>query len=352
MKTMGVIVFLVALAACTSEPPPMRPAEPPSPATAASRFVTVKQPGDRSILESPAIVRASPAASGEVTAPAPLRIARVHVRAGDAVSAGDPIVDTYAPAVLDAAAVFLSSASRARAHEQRADQLEALLGEGLVRRAEVFERRAMAAELRADRLRAIAILRSSGVDPEDAANLLERGVVTLVAPVDGIVMELSARVGRSYEPGAAPIARIMGEASARVEVRSAKRWPAASSVVFTTSDGRRVALNPTPVASVVVPADGTIRSWFEPQEALSFPDGLVGTATISAANDVWEVPITSIGQGGGKSRLVRQRGETTEQIEVEVAAASGASALVRGPLEPGDRVASEFPRDEAGRSGQ
>jgi DNA-binding transcriptional regulator YhcF (GntR family) len=81
--------------------------------------------------------------------------------------------------------------------------------EGLVRRAQVFEHRTTAAELRASRLRAIAMLRSSGVDPKDASKLMESGVITLNAPVSGIVTDLSARVGRSYQPGAQPIARLI-----------------------------------------------------------------------------------------------------------------------------------------------
>lgn len=347
MKVGGIAALALACAACTAEPSPSQGAELPSRATASSRFVAVRRPDDSSILEAPAIVRASAAAFGEVTSPATLRIARVHVQVGQGVSPGDPIVDAYAPEVLDAAAVYMSAASRARTHEQRADQLEALLGEGLVRRAEVFEQRAKAAELRADRLRAIAVLRSSGVDPKDSATLLERGVITLTAPVKGIVTELSARVGRTYPPDGPPIARVLGEASARVEVRTAKPWPRASAVVFRSSDGRQIALNPTPLASVVVPSDGTTRSWFEPEEELALPDGLVGTARVSAAEDVWEVPATSIGQRGRKSLVVLRRGDTLEEVEVEVAAASGASALVRAPFEAGDQVAGEFTPREA-----
>lgn len=350
MSRGGVAAVVLACAACAAEPTPSQDRALPSTATAFSRFVAVRRPDDGSILEAPAIVRASAAAFGEVTSPATLRIARVHVQVGQTVSAGDPIADAYAPAVLDAAAVYLSAASRARTHEARANQLEALLGEGLVRRAEVFEQRAQAAELRADRLRAIAVLRSSGVDPKDSATLLEQGVITLKSPVDGIVTELSARVGRTYQPDTPPIARVLGESSARVEVRTAKPWPRASAVIFRSSDGRQIALHPKPLASVVVPSDGTTRSWFEPQEELALPDGLVGTARVSAADDVWEVPATSVGQHGQKSLVVRRRADRLEEVEVEVAAASGASALVRGPLQPGDQVASEFtPRDASER---
>lgn len=349
-RTSIAALILMTVAACPTEQAPAGNPEPRPAATASSRFVPVREPGDTSILEAPAIVRASAAAFGEVTAPAPLRIATVHVQLGQTVAVGDAIVDAYLPEVLDAAATYLSAGSRARMHEERADQLEALLGEGLVRRAEVFDQRAKAAELRADRLRAIAILRSSGIDPREATALLDRGVVTLAAPVAGVVTELSARVGGSHQPGATPIARVIGEASARIEVRTAQPWPRASSVVFKGGDGREIALRPEPLASIVVPSDGTTRSWFEPLEAQTFPDGLVGTAAVSAEADVWEVPAGAILRRGDKSLLVRQRGEDTLEVEVEIVTASGASALVRGPLAAGDRVASDVSRGDAARS--
>ncbi len=343
-------VILLALAACTESAAPAAEQEAAPAASAFSRFVAISRPTDASILEAPAVVRAESAASGEITAPTPLRIARVHVQLGDVVSTGDAIVDVYAPEVLDAAAAYLATASQSDTHERRADQLEALLSEGLVDRSEVFQLRARAAELRADRLRAIAILRSSGVDPKDAGKLIERGVVTLRAPVDGVVTELSARVGRSFQPGVTAIARVMGKALARIEVRTAEHWPEASRIVFSAGDGTEIELEPTPVASVVVPEDGTIRSWFGPKDSVALPDGLVGTAKVLAAEDVWQVPSRSIRQQDGESVLMRRRGDTTERIDVEVLTASGTSALVRGPFTLGDLVASSFPPGETTES--
>ncbi|MGD8317323.1 MAG: efflux RND transporter periplasmic adaptor subunit [Myxococcales bacterium] len=351
MKLVPTALLCVALGACSREQAAApQPERSQSAESAPSRFVVVSKPEDRSIMQAPAIVRASAAASGEVTAPTPLRIAHVYVKVGQAVAAGDRIVDVRAPELLDAAAVVLSAAARARAHEERADQLEALLGEGLALRAQVFEQRTMAADLRASRLQAIALLRSAGVDPDQASALMQDGVVTLRAPVAGIVTELSARPGRSFDPGAMPIARLTGQASARIEVQTAKGWPEATSAVFTASDGRRVVLDPSPVSSVVIPADGTTRSWFDPKDSVDLPDGLVGIAEVFAARDVWEVPAAAILQSGQQSLVLRRRADRTERVAVQVLMASGASALVRGPLEPGDRVASSFP-DEPSTEG-
>lgn len=349
MRLIWIAALVSALWGCTREQPPVPPTEASETAESApSRFVPLRKPEDRSIVQAPATVRASAAASGEVTAPASLRIARVHVNVGQAVEAGDPIVDVLAPDLLDAAAVILTAAARAHAHEERAAQLEALLGEGLALRAQVFEQRTIAAELRARRLQAIALLRSAGIDPDRASALMQSGFVTLRAPVSGIVTELSARPGRSFEPGAMPIARLTGKAPARIEIQTAKGWPDATSVVFTSSDGRRIELEPSPVASVVMPSDGTTRYWFDPKTPIELPDGLVGIAEVFAAQDVWEVPAAAIRQRGERSVVMRRRAERSETVEIEVVAASGASALVRGPFDAEDLVASSFPEQGAG----
>lgn len=351
MKLLRIALLCVVLGACSREQAAApQPESSETVESVPSRFVEVSRPEDRSIMQAPAIVRASAAASGEVTAPTPLRIARVHVKVGQSVAAGDPVVDVHAPELLDAAAVFLTAAARARAHEERAEQLEALLGEGLALRAQVFEQRTLAADLRASRLQAIALLRSAGVDPEQASALMQSGVVTLRSPVAGIITELSAHPGRSFDSSAIPIARLTGRASARIEVQSAKSWPEATSVVFTASDGRRVLLDPKPVSSAVIPADGTTRAWFDPKEPVELPDGLVGTAEVFAARDVWEVPAAAIRQSGELSAVLRRRADRNERVEVEVLTASGASAIVRGPFEPGDLVASSFP-DEPSAEG-
>jgi multidrug efflux pump subunit AcrA (membrane-fusion protein) len=330
------------IAGCVADPEPIAPdPEAANATTAPTRWVEVRRPSDGSILEAPAIVRAA-SATGDVSATVRVRVQRLHVQPGSVVAVDDPIVDVAAPELLDAAATYVGAGRRARTHADRADELDALRGEGLVSRAQVFEQRSSASDLEAERDRAGAVLRAAGLDPRESAALLRTGTLTLRAPVAGVIVELAARTGEIREAGSGPLARIYGEAPARVEVRTSEAWPTASAVTFDASDGRRFELAPTPLSTVVDPHDGTRVSWYAPRETVVLPDGLAGRARVVTSDDVWEVPVGAVAQRTGESELLRRRGDSQETVSVEVLGSSGASALVRGPLTEGDRVAAEL----------
>jgi multidrug efflux pump subunit AcrA (membrane-fusion protein) len=322
------------------------------PATAPTRWAAVARPEDRSILEAPAVARVAADASGNVAVTARSRVVRVHARPGSVVEAGDPVVDVAPPELLDAAAAYLGAGRRLQVHAARRDRLEALREEGLVNREQVFAQRAAAAELRAARDEAAATLRAAGVDPRRAAALVRRGHLTLEAPVGGVVTELNARVGEIREPGGAPFARIVGTAPARIEVRTTEPWPEAAQLRFETTAGRLVPLRPTPLATVVDPDDGTRVSWYAPREEVRLPEGLRGVARLTASAEVWEVPVDAVTQRTGESVLVRRRDGAVADVVVEVLSASGATALVHGPLREGDEVAADVAAYRAARGGE
>ncbi len=335
------LLLSLALASCGGEAE-VETIEPEAAAatSAATRWVAPRAPDDASILEAPAVVRA-PLATGDVSAAVRVRVVAIHATPGSVVAAGDPVVDVAAPELLDAAATYAGASRGARESAGRAAELEALRAEGLASNAQIFERRARATELATERDRAAAVLRAAGVDPSRAGSLLRRGVLTLEAPVAGVVAALHARVGEIHEPGAEPLATVVGEAAPRVEVRTSSSWPEARAIVFEASDGRSIALAPTPLATVVDPADGTRLAWYGPLEPCALPDGLVGTARVAETESLWEVPVTAVAQRTGRSELVRRRGDAVARVEVEVVGSAGASALVRGDLHASDAVAAD-----------
>lgn len=336
---------LLLFTACRSEEPRKLPeATSEAPAGVEGRWVSVVVPQDASLLEAPAIVRADPEASGEVSASARARVEKVHVRVGSRVERGAAIVDVVAPDVLRAAATYVGSSDRLAFHRERAAELERLRAEGLVDKARVFEQSMLAAELEATRNEALATLRGAGVDVANARSLTKGGVLTLRAPVAGVLVELNALPGETLDPGGAPLARIFGEGPIRVEVRTTSAWPVGAHAVLELADGEIIPLEPDPVASVIDPDAGTRIHWFSPVQERSLPNGLRGVVRLAAAAGVWEVPAGAILQVGEGSFAVRRRAGRVERVEVEVMASSGASALVRGPLQTGDQIAADAVR--------
>lgn len=338
------LLLSILLVACgRDEPAPTEPAIEPARSAAATRWVAVVRPEDRSILESPAVVRAAADSVGDVAVTVRARVVRVHARPGTQLDVDAPVLDVAPAELLDAAAEYVGTGRRLGVHAERAKRLEALRAEGLVDRERVFEQLAMVAELRAVRDRAAATLLASGVDPRRARIVARRGYLTLRAPVAGIVTEVNARPGEIREPGGRPFARIVGTAPARVEVRTTAPWPLASEVRFEALDGRSFSLSPTPLATVLDPDDGTRLSWFAPRdEPLRLRDGVRGLARLTASPEVWEVPLGAVSQRTGVSWLIRRREGEVSEVAVEVVAASGASALVVGPIREHDEVAADF----------
>ena len=343
------IVSLVLASGCEQAAAPAEPAVSPdsSGETVSTRWVHPARPNDPSLLSAPAVVRAV-GARADVSALTRVRVLAIHVEPGAEVVAGDPIVDVAAPEVIAAAASYVGAGRSRRLHEERAEELSALVDEGLSSRTEVYAPQAEASALALERDRAAAELRAAGVDPREAGRILRAGRLRLSAPVAGVVVELGARVGEIVEPGAAPLARVVGAAPARVEVRSARAWPPIASLRFVGQDGRELPLSETPLAQVVDPADGTQLAWYSPRDEGPLPDGLLGTALASAAEGLWEVPVRALGQRTGESAVLRRRAGQTARVPVRVWASSGSVAVVAGELEEDDQIASEFIGDNAG----
>lgn len=245
---LGAVLLAMALAlGCEAPHEPI--AEPPAePASAAARWEPARRPRDATLLEHPAHVAGDPASSSEIAAPFRARVVAVHVRVGQPVERGAPVLDVVMPEVLAAAAAVRGATARIAAHRARAEQLEALREEGLVDASRVFEQRAVAAELEAQRGEALAVLQAASVSTRETGALLARGVTTLRAPSAGTVRALDATLGEIREAGAAPFARIVGAGHARVEVRSSEPLPDAEPV-FEAADGTRIPLAREPIGS-------------------------------------------------------------------------------------------------------
>jgi hypothetical protein len=323
------------------EPRADGPQQRDEPSTGAARWQPVRRPSDATVLEHPARVIADPSTIGEIAAPFRARVTRVHVRIGQAVQEGDPVLDVVMPEVLGAAATVRGTTERIEAHRARAEQLERLRAEGIVDAARVFEQRAAVADLEAERASALAVLQAASIDPRHVARLLENGAVTLRAPASGIVQSLDARLGETREPGGEPFARIVGAGGARIEVRSSEMLPRDAAPVFEGADGATVPLASEPISSVVDPSDGTIVTWLAPADETPLVGGLRGRVRLTlAASDLWEVPASAIEIRDQAASVYRRVDSGAERVEVTVVATSGATAIVRGPLREGDVVAS------------
>jgi len=318
-------------------------------AAAAPRAAAARTPSDLSLLEAPAHVVPSPGSEARVAASHEARVLRVHVRAGDHVEAGAPIVDVVMPAVLEAAARLASVAPARSLRALRRTELSALQDEGLVDRSRVFEQETELASLDAERASALATLRAASLTSAEGLRALRQGAITLRAPIAGLVREATAVLGEVRAPGDAPFAVIVAPVSARVEARFAQAIPRGASLEFVGIDGTHTPLSSDPVAESIDPEDGTRILWLSPAAETQLPGELHGRVVVTLSSpDVVEIDSHALVIEADGTFVDRVGADgAVERVTVEVLTASATRAIVRGPLVAGDRVSIEPAREVA-----
>jgi multidrug efflux pump subunit AcrA (membrane-fusion protein) len=324
--------------------------------------VPVRPAAGLPLLEAPARVLLSPEATAEVVPPFRGRITRIHVRPGQKVARGAPIIDVVMPELLRAAGAYLAAGTRLGAYGKRRAQLQSLRGEGLVRLSDLAEVETHIAEAQADQQAALGTLRAADLSGADAARLLQGGgTLTLRAPIPGVITHVRATLGETHENTDLPLATIAGEGGVQIEARLGRPLPAGAQVSFISATGTTVPLRSLSSAPVVDPRDGTTLAWFAPAEearAAGLPGGTQGRlrAVLSDGAPAPDgggaapvaIPARALLPDPRGAAVLRRRAGQVAQVAVEVLSTSGTDALVRGDLRPGDEVAADAGLAQAG----
>jgi multidrug efflux pump subunit AcrA (membrane-fusion protein) len=322
---------------------------PSGPNSADSAWATVRPAADATLLEAPAHVVVHPDAVAEIAPTYRLHVERVLVRPGDVVAAGDVILEGTAPDLLDAAATLRATSAQAEILSARRARLAQLREEGLIEQSRVFELDVALAEVEGQRLRAAATLRAAGYSTAEAARWTKSSSshIALTTPISGTVRSVDAIVGQMREPNAGAMVSIVGQGPSRIQARLAGPVPPGARFELVVHGGEVVDLGDAPPTTLVVPEDGTTLAWWDPPgEGLRLQPGLRGRVRGRVVDpDLREVPSAALRVVDGRISVLRvdESGET-ESVPVEVVASSGTSAIVRGPLELGDRVAADVSR--------
>jgi membrane fusion protein, heavy metal efflux system len=125
------------------------------------------------------------------------RITAINVKPGDTVKKGALLASLVVPSIASAQAEYLSAEAAARSSKENLAREQALLEKGLTTAREFEVARAEAAKTEADLGAAKAKLQALGVGrPTGGANITGAGMLTLTAPIDGVVVRRDAVLGR------------------------------------------------------------------------------------------------------------------------------------------------------------
>lgn len=341
------LLAVVAAPSCKSADGEAPEEPPPSgPNSADSAWATVVPATDATLLEAPAQVVADPGSVAEIAPTFRFHVERVAVRPGDEVAAGDVLVAGRSPELLDAAAAVRAASARAEILSTRRDHLAELRKEGLIEQSRVFELEVALAEAEGQRLRAIATLRSAGYSAADAGKLGRPGGgrIELTSPIAGTVRSVDTVVGQVREPDAGALIMIVGSGPARVQARLPGPVPPGARFELVVHGDEVVDLGEAPVQTLIVPEDGTTLAWWDPPPSkVALVPGLRGRVRGRVVDpDLLQVPSAALRIVDGHASVLRATSDgASESVPVEVVASSGTSAIVRGPLALGDRVASD-----------
>lgn len=350
-RGLAIVVELAIAVSCSgsgtsSDREPSSDAQPPGPNSADSAWATVESAADASLLEAPAHVVVQPGSVAEIAPTHKLHVERVSVRPGDEVEAGAVVVEGTAPELLQAAAALQAASAQAEITSERRERLAELRREGLVEQSRVFELDVALAELQGQRMRAAATLRGAGYSVAAAARLVKDGSagVAFTSPIAGTVRTVDAVVGQVRDADAGPMVTIVGSGPARIEARLPGPVPPDARFEMIVHGNRVIDLGGAPIATLVVPEDGTTLAWWDPPvDDLGLAPGLRGRVRARVVDhDLLSVPSAALRFEDGGATVLRETNDgRTEVVPVKVVASSGTSSIVSGPLSAGDRVAAD-----------
>ncbi len=305
------------------------------------RSDVIRPSRDVTALRAPARVAFREGAIAEIGTPVSGRIVQVHVRVGDTVTMGAPLLTLRSP---DAAATRAQLAA-ARAALSNA-LAEARRSAEMLERGVGTERERRAADVR------VAELEIELARARTAVSIVGGGAggdVVLRAPISGTVLSRRAVVGMAVEPGAEELVEI-GDPSgigvvAEVFDRDAAlvRVGATASVVFPSIEGTlrgRV----THVAPIVTAGMRTVPVRIELEEVpASLRSGLFGRVSIALVDEGIVLPSSAVLVRDGQHTVVYldQGGGRYSRREVTVGPPIDGHVPVLSGLEPGERAVVE-----------
>ena len=271
------------------------------------------------------------------------RVRRVGAFEGDAVKAGEVVVELESAELGTAQAAIIAAKAHADAATTNEKRESELLALSLTSQRDLEAARATAVAARADLLAAEQRLKALGGSPRDPI-----GVLALASPIAGRVVEMNVSIGQSVEP-TTTVARVADLSRLWIELAVFERELAhvrdGDSVDISPQTNRELVLKGTvahvgdvidldtrsaPVRIVVDNPDGSLR----PGQSV-----LARIHTRRTTANAILVPLDAVTSIDGKATLFVAHDETSvEARTVELGARDGTSVGVASGLAKGERV--------------
>lgn len=305
-------------------------------------FLTIEAVGADvvpALVRAPGRVAFREGAASEVGAPVDGRVTEVHVRVGQRVSAGDPLITIASP-----------SAAGARGDLARARVMVRAAEAEVARQAQMIERGVGVERDRAVAEAELARARAELAASSATAASIGRGAaaaVTIRAPIAGTVLDRRATVGSSVEAGGDPLL-VIGEPGAVWVVAQVfeRELPlvevGARARVELAAAGGTVEARVDTIAGAVDPVTrrGAVYLAIAEEGAARLRAGMYARAEIEIGEAGVGIPAAAVlVKDGGRTMVYVQRDERTfVPREIHIGAPAAGRAPVLDGLERGERI--------------
>jgi membrane fusion protein, multidrug efflux system len=273
-----------------------------------------------------------PGRYAELSAPAPTRVARIFVAAGDAVQVGAPLVE-FDRAPFDAAAA--SARASLTAAEHAADRATRLAAAGILPRKDLDQTQADLAQAR-----------STAVAAERAQQL-----ATIHAPINGVVTRMSAVLGASVDPSQPVVAvadpSALDLAFSLSPSEGALVHPGAAVSVTAGQATRGERLGDGVVTTVGEAVDSltraiTVRARLaRPARTLRIGETIIGRIAVAVHPHAVLVPIQALVPDGDATKVFVVVKGVAHAQPVSVGGRTETVAEITDGVKPGDEVVTE-----------
>ncbi len=295
----------------------------------------------------PARVVIPPAQERLVTAPVAGVITELRAAAGDPVRVGQTLAVLRGESLIGAQRELAQAAVQAQLAREGVKRDEALFQEGIIPESRLQAVRAQLALNESALAERRAWLRLMGLS-DAAVKAAERGErladsVALVAPMDGVVMEVPAVVGARVET-TAPLLRLARldplwlEIQAPAEVAALVKPGQGVSVPGTAAKGSVLAVGrgvseaqTVPIRARIDNKDGQLRL---NQSVSARLEGVAGARQ-------WRVPVKAIVRQAGQNWVFVERQGGFEPEKIKVLSQSAQQAAIDGPFSGEEKIAVE-----------
>jgi membrane fusion protein, heavy metal efflux system len=209
----SVVFFLVLAAGCSRESkvsstetvaePQLQPDGVVLVPEASRQFIKVEPVAalkNAAVLRAPARVAFQDGAVSKLGAPLAGRVERVHVRTGDRVQRGDPLVTLDCPEAASSRAALSTARAAQRAARAGVERQNRMLEQGVGTERERLDAERSLAEVEAEVVRAQAAVRFVGNS--------QGTTVVIRSPITGTVVSRNATVGAAVESGGEPLVEV------------------------------------------------------------------------------------------------------------------------------------------------